>query len=261
MNATKLIDALPLIEGFVKLMRKADRTGDNGYRSLASAYRKRALHILSESEFAKLVGIYMRLSGENVTVGAMLREYRKGIKRASNVADIEDAVADLFKNRPYVKEFTGGTYSGRIDMLVVQEDNTLVAVEIKSDRDSLSRIVRQIVESKLTFDYTYAAIDVKHYERFMRDYSGLGSGLIVYDDGNAEIITEPLRNERACYFDFLWKSELAKMASPYVKNASRMRVPELRRVILENMPFASMCNEARAMFVGRLIKKSREGAK
>jgi len=254
MKPSKIIEVFPLLDSFVRTMKKADVTGDDSWRGLASGYRKRALRSVTEKEFAKLVGAYMRLTfeGKNVTAGSLLRAYRGNEEIRSNVAEIERAVASLFGNLPYVKEFTGGKYSGRVDMLVIGDDDTLTAVEIKSDRDNLNRMARQLLESKLTFDYTYAAIDVKHYEKFAKNDFGSGVGLIVYDGNSAEIVTEPVRNENACYFDFLWKKELARMASPYTRKAHAKRMGELIEIVRRNVPCAKTCDDARSLLVRRL---------
>ena len=247
-------------------MRKADRSGDEAYRGLARGYKKRALQHISEKEFAALIKAYVQANAEGyATVGSVWKKYSENLPKkeaASNVICIEKAVASLFQGIPYVKEFTGGMYCGRIDMLFVNEDDVLTAVEIKSDRDNLNRLARQLIESKLIFDFSYAAIDIRHYDAFVKKYAGLGTGLIVYDGKNAEIVSKPAyRNERSCYFDFLWKRELISLARPFVKNPEKLRVAELCDIIKKNMTFDSLCSEARRIFAERLRNKAADSMK
>lgn len=74
---------------------------------------------------------------------------------------------DLHKNVSIINEFTIDNYSRRVDLAIVDENN-LIAIEIKSEADSLCRLSGQVETYLEYFDKVIVVAASKHMKKIMK---------------------------------------------------------------------------------------------
>ena len=101
--------------------------------------------------------------------------------------DIEKELKNKYDFCHWQREFTHSSLDVRTDLFGVTRDKNVISVEIKSDRDSLSRLEKQIKGYSVFSHIVYLATDVRHFpkvEKMLHERSGMyGVGVFVYEDG------------------------------------------------------------------------------
>lgn len=171
--------------------------------------------------------------------------------------DMREALFSYFEDTlgkiRFLEEITMG--KSRADAVMITE-NEMVGFELKSDKDSLARLGRQIPDYDRYYDRNYLVVG-EHFES--KAYEVLPShwGIIkVYETKENSILVEILResdcnpkNPLKKQLEFLWRNELInivkahKLGGVSAKNKhklaemlfSNMEEKELKRCILEEM--------------------------
>jgi hypothetical protein len=103
---------------------------------------------------------------------------------------------------------------GRCKADLVEVSDCLSAYEIKSEKDSFSRLKAQLSLYSLTFDYVTLVLDENLYRR-LPSYVSKKVGIVVFEDAGSMLswVRAPLRFERPRKFHlsmFLWRSDLER---------------------------------------------------
>ena len=132
--------------------------------------------------------------------------------------DMREALFSFFEDScrkiRFLEEFTMG--KSRADAIMICEKE-IIGFELKSDKDSLVRLKRQILDYDKYYDRNYLVIGehfAKKAEEVLPDYWGI----IKITENNGEIVTEVLResgvvpkNPLKRQMEFLWRDELVKI--------------------------------------------------
>jgi len=117
----------------------------------------------------------------------------EGICDMSNEKTIRLLCKELFllkyPNATIVDEFTCDSLCTRNDLFIVDDSKDIVlSIEIKSDRDNLKRLYKQVTDYKTYSNIVYAILDIKHLKKYNNSFRELPEfkdvGLIIYDNGN-----------------------------------------------------------------------------
>jgi hypothetical protein len=133
-----------------------------------------------------------------------------------------------------LEEFWIPTSQERAD--VVRVDGALSCFEIKSDRDRLTRLPRQVAAFGRIFDRASVVVTSRHLARakaIVEPWWGIIEATSRRGSTRFDVVRRGLRNPHTDYslqLQLLWRSELAK-ADTSAKNKSMSR-DELRRVLL-----------------------------
>jgi hypothetical protein len=105
--------------------------------------------------------------------------------KAKNAAQIKKELVDFFQHsKPdfeVIEEVMYGLNRRMADQ-VFFNSNITIAIEIKSDLDSLTKIESQLNDYILVFDYVYIAIAKKHLENFFKSYDkNFSIGILLID--------------------------------------------------------------------------------
>lgn len=129
----------------------------------------------------KAIDAFSSLKKSETSLNAFLQKYKeltaKEREKEPKEADvITNAVIEHFAGDIVAvkKEFAhSSSYAliGRIDILFVTKSNEVVSVEVKSKKDNLDRLFRQLYEATRTFDRCYVALDEKHYEKYLKEFA------------------------------------------------------------------------------------------
>ena len=101
--------------------------------------------------------------------------------------------------------------------LVMIKNKKLFAFEIKTNRDNLCKLSKQLEDYKSTFDYIYVVLDMKFRAREF----GHNVGIITYNNGIIELKQRALKNKADCFCQSLLISKRYKkqaLQSASVKN-------------------------------------------
>jgi hypothetical protein len=127
----------------------------------------------------------------------------------------------------------------RVD--VVHVNGLLRAYEIKSERDSLMRLPRQVAAFSRVFDEATAVIDRKHVDEVIQLVPAWW-GLIEANPDNAHSRLQPLRTARwnpdtdaELQLRLLWKSELLAIVQTWECAATKMGRENMRKLILSRL--------------------------
>ena len=182
---------------------------------------------------------------------------------------IRDAVVEYLKknhNIVYLQsEYTHSNLNVRTDLFATTSDRKIISVEVKSDRDTLARLEKQL-RAYLTFSHiVYIATDIKHFEkveRMVRDRKGLSVvGMLVYENGE---LTEQSGYYAGMEIDatnILWKQEFQRMLSPFSfkgrKSCSSPYLEKLAKNIFTVTEYQKICEH---LFVDRYLGQDTDGA-
>jgi hypothetical protein len=92
-------------------------------------------------------------------------------------------------------EFSFANNKRRADVMVVSNDE-LIAFEIKSDYDNLTRLESQIKDYNSLFDYTYIVTTNKYLDNIIKNNIYKNVGIILYEKNNIVIKRKPLKNQK-----------------------------------------------------------------
>lgn len=90
-----------------------------------------------------------------------------------------------------VKDEFGVFLDVRNDLMCVSSSE-IVSIEIKSDRDNFSRLEKQLLGYDSFSSSIYVALDIKHYEKYIKLYQSKFShvGIIVFDGKEIKVKSE-----------------------------------------------------------------------
>lgn len=123
-----------------------------------------------------------------------------------------------------VDEFSGGSMRTRPDLALIGND--FIFVEIKSDKDTLTRLENQIIDYKRYCDEVIVVIDIKHKSSYIKKFGEFNTKTAVFEDGKlfnlhgGEFgkISEPnWKNGRIDISYLLWAEERRQLLRPLGK--------------------------------------------
>jgi len=152
------------------------------------------------------------------------KEIREYIKNKINELDDKYLIID---------EFCGGYMKTRADLALIKRDS-LIFIEIKSNKDTLARLENQIRDYSLYSNNVFLFLDIVHKEKFLKmfeTYSGFGKVSVYFWDnglskenlhslGNA-ILKVHSHNRQYQMFDLLWSKEKDQFIS-FLKYKTKM---------------------------------------
>ncbi|MFA7128009.1 MAG: sce7726 family protein [Sphaerochaeta sp.] len=178
----------------------------------------------------------------------------------------EKIIRDLIKqylieqyNSQIFEEFTHFSLNTRNDVMGISEQyNLIISVEIKSDRDTLKRLINQVNEYKLYSDIVLVVVDKKHLKNIIklqiaRELDDVG--IMVYSSVSNSLSTiqyhKVLQNPLGM-FEYLWSHELM-MFLKYSKNRSKIakNINNLQRVILKHYEPGEIKQISNLIFIHR----------
>lgn len=122
------------------------------------------------------------------------------------------------------------------DVLVFSEKKGIIGVEIKTERDSTQRLLRQMRAYSLNCDYVYVACHDKHVEKvekILKRYQFPFVGIIAYIEFKGEAVAGVYREaskspQKAVFhsLNMLWKTELLKLLST-LKHPNKVAMSEI----------------------------------
>lgn len=145
----------------------------------------------------------------------------------SNELIIRELVRELLNsnfNGVVVDEFTGGSMRTRPDLALIGE--YFIFVEIKSDKDSLTRLENQIIDYKIYCDEVIVVIDIKHKGAYIKKFGEFNTKIAVFEDGKlfnlhggeyGEIREPSWKNGRVDISYLLWAEECRQLLYPLGK--------------------------------------------
>jgi hypothetical protein len=164
-----------------------------------------------------------------------------------------------------VEEFWIPASHERADLVLV--NGSLAAFEIKSARDRLDRLPRQVSAFSRIFDYSTLVVAERHYERASAEVPDWW-GLMIVSDREPLVIEEirGARRNRALDVDLLvrllWREEVEAILSARdcvrVRGASRAR---LWRLLLETTRPDDLARLVRETLLRRRNEKARIGSR
>ena len=183
---------------------------------------------------------------------------------------IREATEKLLKEKHefyhFQTEFTHTSLNVRTDLFGVTKDRKVISVEIKSDRDSLIRLEKQLTGYSVFSHIVYIATDIKHFAKIERMVSTRGNmwnvGILVYEDGELTEHKKPNEKTRIDTKDILWKQEFVRMLCDFSfkgKNASPSHKLEgIAMRIFTVVEYAKICEH---LFVERYAKEDVDASK
>jgi hypothetical protein len=147
---------------------------------------------------------------------------------ASNEAELREAAETYLQERygggiNIVHEFSQWTISVRPDLYALTEGEELIAVEIKSDKDNLDRLYRQLDGYSRFSNRVYVALDERFLTKYLQTYGNRFGhvGILLYTEEGLGLYkeSEPLAPDELV--NMLWASELKHYFS-MLKNRSRI---------------------------------------
>ncbi len=177
--------------------------------------------------------------------GMLDRDIRPALLRAVNA---EHPGATLFEEFPVCR-------NGRADIAVVNE--SLWGYEIKSERDSLNRLPRQVEQYEAIFDFCIIVAGERHLKnvnRFIPSHWGIIAARGSSAATSIEPVRNPIQNKNRRMEDviqLLWKTEASKALRTHgVKVPSNAPVLSVWRM-LANLPRAEIEESVRAALKSR----------
>jgi len=147
---------------------------------------------------------------------------------ASNEAQLREA-GEAFLQARYgqtvriIHEFSQWNLGVRPDLYALSEAGELIAVEIKSDRDTLDRLYRQLDGYSRFSDHVYVALDERFLSKYLREFGNRFEhvGILLYTGEGLGLYKEPEPQHPDELVKVLWASELKHFFS-MLKNRSAL---------------------------------------
>jgi len=180
---------------------------------------------------------------------------------ASNEAELREASERYLQARygggtRIIHEFTQWTIPVRPDLYALSGDEELIAVEIKSDRDNLDRLYRQLDAYSRFSNHVYVALDERFLTRYLQSFGSRFEhvGILLFVEGGLGLYKEPEPLMPDALVTMLWASELRHFFS-MLKNRSRIPGNDYdtyRRIIDALYTLREREQIARRLFLTRL---------
>lgn len=152
-------------------------------------------------------------------------------------------IAKLNQNNDYrlVEELVVCDGDARVDIAVI--NGKLCGYEIKSDRDTLERLSRQIDAYNKTFDYITIVVGEKYKENIIHEIPSWWGIQVALKDTNKVLIKSirpAIINDEVdarSVIELLWKDEILKLLkSKGIKGLSNKNRRKLRDIAMEAIP-------------------------
>jgi len=195
------------------------------------------------------------------------REAQEKLIPKSNVDEVTDAVKRFLEETYDIghikKEYTHSLLDVRADLFSVTKDRRVVTAEVKSDKDTIARLEKQLRGYSRFSHIVYVATDERHLasvERLLQKGGVLSCvGLLVYGkDGLYEEI-KPYHRQSIDATRIIWKDELKSMLGLFdIKGFGRMSATRLEQIahdIFTVSEYRALCEY---LFVSRYLKDADE---
>lgn len=131
-----------------------------------------------------------------------------------------------------INEFTIDSFSRRADLVIIN-NNEIIAYEIKSDADSLSRLAGQIDKYRFYFDKTIIVTTPKHIDKLSCNYQK-DVGLWEFSKKEIKVIKKGTKSSSVSkekYLDLLKVLELKKLAKHFSLKISSVNKLDIKKEI------------------------------
>lgn len=174
----------------------------------------------------------------------------------SNEKEIREQVktllSELYQGSVIAEEF-GVFLDSRNDVMAIDDEN-IVSVEIKSDKDTFVRLEKQLNTYNIFSTSIYVALDISHYEKYkttMQDeYSHVG--VMVYKDKKLHVKRKAKKVKIPLLYDLLKSNELPMFFTHFKKQSLIPKNREVSNHLIKNI-FTSreIYDISKAIFIGR----------
>lgn len=176
----------------------------------------------------------------------------------TNEADIREATKKYLDNKydiEYIQdEYTHSSLPVRADLFAVSKDKKVITIEIKSDRDTFTRLRKQLEEYNKFSHIVYLAIDIKHLAKFKKNYPGYYGGILTYEDGELEVYSAAHSSKTIDATRILWKQELLLFTHYFNGSFTKYCISKLEHIIRNVFTVEEYYNISEYLFVNRYIK-------
>jgi len=165
----------------------------------------------------KDVPSYLYKNGINAKIveehefNAICKEFTKNIVPTNELV-IRDAVKEYLDKKYDIAhiqdEYTHASLPVRADLFAVSHDKKVITVEVKSDRDTFTRLKKQLEEYTKFSHIVYVAIDIAHLVKFKKGFPSYYGGILVYEDGELILHSACHSSKTIEASRLLWKQEL-----------------------------------------------------
>lgn len=175
----------------------------------------------------------------------------------TNEAVIREAVTEYLNKKYSIAhiqgEYTHPSLPVRADLFAITKDRKVITVEIKSDRDTFTRLKKQL-EEYATFSHgVYVALDIAHLVKFKKNFPSFYGGILVYEDGELKLHTACTFSKNIDAYRLLWKQEHLQFL-PFKGITTNFSLSKLNE-ITESVYTVKECREiAEFLFINRYVK-------
>ena len=158
--------------------------------------------------------------------------------RPKSMYDIETAVKGFFGENEYYYEID---VNGRKCDMVYFSNDEIIAIEIKSAQDKVSKAMEQIPLYMQWADRVYLVYDVGHRKRVMQmSFTKNGVGILEYDNGNVHLILDARmqKTNPQTLLTLMTYNDLTKLARKHHIKISGKKIEiakKLSRLLLKNI--------------------------
>lgn len=187
-------------------------------------------------------------------------------RETSNIKALNDAVETfLNSNHAFVhleKEYTHSSLSVRADFFGVTDVRQVITVEVKSDKDTLTRLEKQLKGYSVFSHIVYVATDIKHshqVEKMIRERRGLtNTGILIFENGELVEQKKPYICKSIDATKVLWKQEYQNMLWEFdIKGKSSLRITELDKIARNIFTVSEYHKLSEYLFTERYLKSNK----
>lgn len=179
----------------------------------------------------------------------------------TNETIIRESVTEYLNNKYDIAhiqdEYTHAMLPVRADLFAVTNDKAVITVEIKSDRDTFTRLKKQLEEYTKFSHIVYVAIDVCHLVKFKKGFPNYHGGILVYEDGELHIHSASHRSKSIECSRLLWKQELQSFLC-FKGSFSKYAIDRLEYFIENIFTVREHKAIAEFLFVNRYLKQKND---
>jgi len=168
--------------------------------------------------------------------------------------NIKEYYCNLYDDLIIKDEFTHRSLCTRSDVMLINNDLVIV-IEIKSNKDTLKRVVSQITEYNSYSTLTVLVMDIVHKHNFEKKYANMDCfksvRVMYYLDNNFIINKVGNISDYPSLFNFLWSSELKYLIS-HLKGKSKIKHSRIRECIEYIYDVDTLHNLSKLLFLSRI---------
>lgn len=186
------------------------------------------------------------------------KELNKKIE-PTNETEIREATKTYLNNKYSIHfmqdEYTHTSLPVRADLFAVSKSKKVITVEIKSDRDTFTRLRKQLEEYTKFSHIVYLAIDIKHLEKFKKNYPNYYGGILVYEDGELELYRQACNRKNIDTTKILWKQELLQFTTYFKGSFTKYNISELENIIFKVFTVDEWYSISEYLFINRYLNE------